>query len=259
MRAARQFVRRGVRILAFACWTLALFLGWALCAPGALVSGRLPRWRARVQQLWSRGVCRILGVHVDVLGQPPQRACLLAANHLSYLDVVVLGALVPCAFVAKSEIARWPVLGFLARSFGTLFVERENRRALPGLGQRLRTRLARGETLVLFPEGTSTAGSEVLPFRPALLAPAVALGLPVAYAALHYSTPAAERPAAEVVCWWGDMTFGAHVLGLLRLERIQARVHFGSEALAGPDRKALAVRLRSAVVERLQPLAQRHV
>ncbi len=255
MRDARLFLR----LLAFASWTLALFLIWALCAPGAVLARRLPRWRARVQQAWSRGVCRILGVHFEIQGHPPRQACLLAANHLSYLDVVVLGALLPCAFVAKSEVARWPVLGFLARSMGTLFVERENRRALPGLGQRMRARLARGETLVLFPEGTSTAGSEVLPFRPALLAPAVALGLPVSYAALHYDTPSGERPASEVVCWWGDMTFGAHVLELLRLPRIAARVCFGSEAILAPDRKTLAVRLRNAVLERLQPLSQPHV
>lgn len=248
-------VRLCLRSVALAAWTFAMFLVCVLGAPLASLAGALWRWRARIQQLWSRGVCRILGVRFSVEGRAPRGACLLVANHLSYVDVVVLGALVPCAFVAKHEVARWPVLGLLARAGGTMFVERENKRALHGLNQRLRARLARGETLVLFPEGTSTAGGAVLPFRPALLAPAVALGAPVAYAALRYATPDGERPASEAVCWWGDMTFVAHVLALLRLPWIEARVGFGSEPIAAPDRKELAALLQSAVAARLQPLA----
>jgi 1-acyl-sn-glycerol-3-phosphate acyltransferase len=243
-----------LRLAALTSWTLGLFCLWALGAPLALVSGMLADWRARTQRAWARGVCRILGVRLAVEGRAPRGACLLVANHLSYLDVVVLGALVPCAFVAKREVARWPVLGFLARAMGTLFIERENRRALTGLNRRLRARLERGETLVLFPEGTSTAGEGVLPFRPALLAPAVTLGLPVAYAALRYATPRGERPASEAVCWWGDMTFGPHVLALLRLPAIEARVRFGAESIEATDRKHLAARLRSAVLERLRTL-----
>ena len=95
-------------------------------------------------------------------------------------------------------------------------------------------------------------------FRPALLAPAVALGAPVAYAALAYSTPTGAPPASEVVCWWGDMTFGAHVLALLRLPRVEAGVRFGSTPLTAPDRKVLAARLHGAVAARLQPLPHRY-
>jgi 1-acyl-sn-glycerol-3-phosphate acyltransferase len=249
-----SLARLCLRSVAFAAWTLGVFVAWALGAPLASLGGAPWRWRARSQQLWSRGLCRILGVRLVVEGRAPRGACLLVANHLSYLDVVVLGALVPCAFVAKHEVASWPVLGFLARALGTMFVERENKRALAGLNQRLGARLARGETLVLFPEGTSTAGEAVLPFRPALLAPAVALGAPVAYAALRYATPRGARPASEVVCWWGDMTFVPHLLALLRLAWIEARVAFGSEPIAAPDRKELAALLQSAVSARLQPL-----
>jgi 1-acyl-sn-glycerol-3-phosphate acyltransferase len=166
----------------------------------------------------------------------------------------VLGGLVPCAFVAKAELARWPVLGFLARTFGTLFVERGNKRALGELNRRLAERLARGEALVLFPEGTSTSGQGVLPFRPALLEPAAALALPVRYATLRYATPPGERPASEVVCWWGDMTFGAHALELLRLARVEAGVRFGAEPITAADRKTLAARLQAAVSQRLETL-----
>jgi 1-acyl-sn-glycerol-3-phosphate acyltransferase len=243
-----------LRSLAFAAWTLAWLVVLVLGAPLASLAGALWRWRARIQQLWSRGLCRILGMRLAVAGALPRGACLLVSNHLSYLDVVVLGGLVPCAFVAKREVAGWPVLGFLARVAGTLFVERERKRSLSDLNQRLRARLARGETLVLFPEGTSTSGALVLPFRPALLAPAVELGAPVAYAALRYATPPDAPPASEAVCWWGGMTFVPHVLGLLRLCWIEARVDFGAEPIAAHDRKELAARLHRAVEARLQPL-----
>ena len=250
MRAARL----GLRSIALAAWTAGLFLVWTLGAPLAILAGVLWRWRARIQRLWSRGVCRIVGVRFAVDGRAPDGPCLLVANHLSYLDVVVLGSLVPCSFVAMHELARWPVLGFLAWAMGTQFVERENLRALSLLNQRLCARLTRGETLVLFPEGTSTAGEGVLPFRPALLAPAVALGSPVSYAALRYATPSGERPASEVVCWWGDMPFVAHALALLRLPWIEVSVRFGSGPIAAPDRKQLAARLHDAVVARLQSM-----
>jgi len=244
------------RLTALVLWTAGLFALWCLGGLPALALGRLPTWRARVQQLWSRGVCRILAVHTRLEGQAPHGSFLLVANHLSYLDVVVLGAHMPCAFVAKSEIARWPVLGFLARAMGTLFVERERKRSLGPLNRRLAERLEHGEALVLFPEGTSTDGGQVLPFRAALLEPAAALGLPVRYAALRYSTPSGEAPASESVCWWGDITFVAHALGMLRLERIEATLLFGSDPIVAPDRKTLAARLQRAVVARLEPCPQ---
>ncbi len=250
MRHARGLVRA----IGMALWTALAFALWLLGIPLAALLARFRAWRAWVQQLWSRGLWRVLSLRVTVAGTPPRGACLLVANHLSYLDVIVLGGLVPCAFVAKAEIARWPVIGFLARTFGTLFVERENRRTLGALNRRLAERLARGEAIVLFPEGTSTSGASVLPFRPALLEPAAALGLPVRYAALRYATPPGERPASEVVCWWGDMTFGPHVLELLRLAHVRATVQFGPEPIAASDRKVLAARLHGAVAERLEPM-----
>jgi 1-acyl-sn-glycerol-3-phosphate acyltransferase len=245
-------LRLPARAAALAAWTVACLAALGLGALPALAVGRLARLRARAQHGWSKGVCRILGVRLRVTGRPPTGGCLLVANHLSYVDVIVLGALFPCSFVSKAEVARWPVFGWLARAGGTLFVERERKRALAPLNGRLAARLARGDALVLFPEGTSTSGAEVLPFRPALLEPAVRLGLSVRYAALRYATPAGERPAEEAVCWWGDMTFGPHLLALLRLPGFDATVLFGSEALRAGDRKELAARLRRAVVDRLR-------
>jgi 1-acyl-sn-glycerol-3-phosphate acyltransferase len=107
---------------------------------------------------------------------------------------------------------------------------------------------------VLFPEGTSTSGRDVLAFRPALLAPAAELGLPVRHAALAYATPPGTPPAPDSVCWWGDAAFAGHFLRLLGLPWIEARVAFGAEPIAAADRKLLATRLQRAVADRFVPL-----
>ncbi|HKX45760.1 MAG TPA: 1-acyl-sn-glycerol-3-phosphate acyltransferase, partial [Planctomycetota bacterium] len=118
-----------------------------------------------------------------------------------------------------------------------------------------RAHLARGHTVVLFPEGTSSRGVEVLPFRPSLLEPAAGGGFPVVPAAVSYRTPAGAPPASRAVCWWGDMTFAGHFVRLLGLPGFDARVAFGSEAPREPDRKVLADNLWQAVRAQFEPVA----
>jgi len=246
-------VRLFLRASALAAVTAMLWLTWVAGSLPALFVGRLEPWRAWVVHVWARAVARVIGLRARVRGELAAGPCLLVANHLSYVDVVLLAALRPCTFVAKSEVARWPVLGLLARTMGTLFVERENRRDLPRSKARMERALAAGRTLVLFPEGTSSSGAVVLPFHSALLAPAVELGLTVRHATLRYRTAPGERPAEQSVCWWGEMTFAAHVLDLLRLPGFEAELELGSQALFDTDRKRLARRLHAEVARRLAP------
>jgi 1-acyl-sn-glycerol-3-phosphate acyltransferase len=117
----------------------------------------------------------------------------------------------------------------------------------------MRRALAAGRTLVLFPEGTSTCGTTVRRFHSALLAPAVDLGLSVCHATLRYRTAHRERPAEQTVCWWGEMTFAAHLFELLRLPSFEAELQLGSQALFDTDRKRLARRLQAEVARRLAP------
>jgi 1-acyl-sn-glycerol-3-phosphate acyltransferase len=110
--------------------------------------------------------------------------------------------------------------------------------------------------VVIFPEGTSSRGATVEPFKSPLLALATRLGRPVHYAALGYRTPPGQPPADQAVCWWGNAPFGAHAFGLLGLRGIEATVDFGPDAIAEPDRKLLAERLRAAVEEIFTPVVQ---
>lgn len=224
-----------------------LYATWRALRPPARLVGGEERLRGLVFMAWARASNRILGIRVRTDGEPPDGPCLLVANHLSYLDIALLQSRHDCTFVSMADVKDWPVMGRMAREVGTLFVDRERRadafRAAADIEQALRA----GRTVVLFPEGRAGDGVDVRPFRSALLEPAVRLGVPVAWAALAYSTPPDQPRAAEVVCWADDMSFGAHLLRLMRLTRIDARIAYGDAPIVDGDRKRLARRLEDAV------------
>jgi len=146
------------------------------------------------------------------------------------------------------------VLGRLCRGMGTIFVDRERRSDVARAGREILAALDRGDGVVLFAEGTSTAGAGVAPFRSSLLEPAAARRMPVYYASITYRTPAGAPPAHRAVCWWGDMPFASHLFALFGLGAFDAVVRFGPEPVADVDRKRLAARLRERVAERFTPV-----
>lgn len=219
---------------------------------GAGASARRVADRQRVMRRWCADVCRVLAVRVEVRGEPPREACLLVCNHLGYLDIPVLGAHADTIFVSKSEVADWPVMGRLATLGGTIYVERAAKRKLLSVNEQIRDALGRGDGVVVFPEGTSSPGDVVLPFRASLLAPAEELGLAVRAAGLRYETAAGDPPARESVAWWGNADFVPHVLGLLRLREIRATLTFAAEPIRAGNRKELAQTLREAVSDAIR-------
>lgn len=233
------------RVSALVSTTSVLFVYYLGARPW-VPKRRFTAWRNRMIQIWARTAVRFLGARVRAEGLPPG-GCLVVSNHLSYVDIPVLASLFPSIFVSKAEVKGWPLMGTVASVAGTIFVDRERKRGLPDVAEWIGRELAAGSSVVLFPEGTSSAGAELLPFRPSLLAPASSAGLPVAYAAITYRSPEGHPPASESICWWGGMTFGGHILGLLRLPRFEVEVRFGPDTLQDPDRKVLADRLWHAV------------
>lgn len=173
-------------------------------------------------------------------------AQLIVANHMGYLDVVALGMLGPMAFVSKSEVRRWPGIGRLATRGGTIFVDRERRGSLLDAAGAIRARVDAGVPVVVFPEGTSSDGSSVLPFHPSLFEIAVREHWRVAPAAIAYELPEGGDPATDVA-YWGGMTFVPHFLRVLALPRIVARIRFGAPRQASGDRKLFARQMHSAV------------
>ncbi len=204
-------------------------------------------WMSRCARRWLHA----LGVTVTQEGVPPAFG-LLVSNHVGYLDILVLGAVQPMVFVAKSETRGWPVFGALVRRAGTVFIRRDRvhdlRRVLGELPPPVeQLPVEEGVVVAFFPEGTSTDGSTVLPFRPALLAPAVRRGWPVTPAWLGYTLDEGDGVAADEVCWWGETTLVPHLLNLFSKRCIRAQVVFGEPQRAGADRKVLGRQLRGQV------------
>jgi 1-acyl-sn-glycerol-3-phosphate acyltransferase len=188
----------------------------------------------------------VLDIEVESTGQPPARG-LLVSNHLSYADILVLGAAQPLVFVAKSELRGWPVIGWVTRCAGTVFVNRRRPRDVRRVIGEFPRVVAAGVVVAFFPEGTSSDGRTVLPFHSSLLDPAVRHGWLVTPVWIEYSVDAGDGDAATEVCWWGDADFGGHFWNFLSIRRIRVRVRYGGSQPAGSDRKELARRLRARV------------
>ncbi len=175
---------------------------------------------------------------------------LLVSNHLSYLDILVLSSITPAVFVSKSEVRSWPIFGWLASLSGTVFIERTKRLDVGPVNRAIETAMDEGVMVVVFPEGTSTNGDSLLPFRSPLLEPAAASSRPISVCYIQYEMDDGD-PRNEV-CYWGDHTFVAHLMNLLGKKGVRAKVRFGTFEKTTTDRKELAVQLQAAV-SKLKP------
>lgn len=233
-------MRRELRLLRVA---LHLACGYATCRLVYPPAGA-PARRA-LRRAWSLGLLRILGVQLRAARLRVAPGTLLVANHVSWLDAVALQALLPGAIVAKAETRRWPVLGAMLAANETLFVERRPARSLLAVNADIGARLARGEAVVVFPEGTTTAGSTVLPFRPALFEPAVRGAHPVQALALRYRDCAGRlcRDAAYVE----RMSLWQSLRAIAGLAALSLEVHACGEPRLSPGRREAARRAQAAV------------
>jgi lyso-ornithine lipid O-acyltransferase len=195
--------------------------------------------------LWLQSCCRSvlssLGIRFRVQGVPPA-AGLLVSNHLSYLDILIYGAALPCVFVSKAEVARWPFFGFTARQSGTIFIDRGKRVSTQTVAQEIARRIARPLTspvpILVFPEGTSTDGAEVHRFHSGLFEPATAAGAPVTAAAVRYVLEG-DVPEREL-CWYGDEGFLAHLWKALAVPGFMAELRFSQPRIYTDRRTAAA-------------------
>jgi 1-acyl-sn-glycerol-3-phosphate acyltransferase len=213
----------------------------------ALVLCILRYWAIRLREpitlerraLWlqasARGVLTSLGIENRVEGRPPSSG-LVVSNHLSYLDVLILSAAMPCFFVAKMEIGGWPFFGKAARTGGTIFLDRSSHASSMSVAEQMSERLKLQIPVLLFPEGTSTDGSQVLPFHPRLIDPATSAGVPITAAAVRYTIEGGvdERE----LCWYGDTEFVPHLMKTLDTPGFSAVVTFGEPQVYTDRRQA---------------------
>jgi 1-acyl-sn-glycerol-3-phosphate acyltransferase len=197
-------------------------------------------------QYSARRFLRIFGLSPVVSGPVPTRG-LLVSNHLGYLDILVFSALMPAVFVAKSEVKHWPLMGWFARLAGTVFVHRDKRMGAGQVVDEMQTALDSGIPVVLFPEGTSSDGQTVLPFKSSLLEPAIRQTHPLSAGFIQYELD--DGDVGEEVCYWKDMTLFPHLINLLSKRGIRATVRFTPLRDGATDRKILARQLHSEITK----------
>ena len=230
--------------------TASVVAGLLVCLPLHYLwklSGRRSPWPPR----FLRWVGRSAGMRTRIVGTPLRTHVLFVSNHLSWLDIMLLAGASRTAFVSKDDVARWPVIGWLAGLNNTVFIARAERNAVRGQADALRSALQTGQPVALFPEGTTDGGVEVLPFRASLLAslfPPLA-GIRVQPVALDYG------PAAHDIAWTGAESAAANAKRILsRAGTALVTIHFLEpiDPAAIGNRKALAEQCRREIVEALQ-------
>jgi len=222
-----------------------------------MCGGPLRGWKRPIQVNWSRICCRLAGLRVRAFGAPyTGGSALIVANHVSYLDIPVFSAIIEGTYVAKSEVGTWPLFGWIAKLTGAILVKRDGR-DVGAQRQEMQSRLLGGENLILFPEGTSTDGRGVAPFKSSLFG--IVQGLPpeteltvqpvsVAYVRTVDGTRL-EGPLRALYCWYGDATLLPHLFRVFGLKGadVEVRFHEPISIGASPNRKDLTRRAQAAV------------
>ena len=219
-----------------------LWLGWVIISGMValawfLHSGRRGETDSRIawMQWMSRRFLAVLHCQVTVSGEIPSGG-LIACNHLGYVDILVLGSLCPAIFVAKSDVVEWPVFGWLASRAGTIFVSRDAPAKVAAQLREMEQPLRDGRPVILFPEGTSSDGSRILPFRSSLLESAIITGASVTAAAIGYHLEGEGEVGSEIA-YWGDLVLVPHLINLLSKKSFKSSLAFGQTREPMSDRK----------------------
>lgn len=253
MRARLRFIGRVAHVLLIVLYGLSLGL-WVSLARKLRQPLSLRR-RQHLTQHFMRQLSHALPLDIQVSGHPPTHAALWLSNHVSWLDIVVLAQLTPTAFVAKAEVAHWPVAGWLARQAGTLFIQRGAGRT-QGLNQQLAQLLSQGLHATLFPEGTSSNGQHVLKFYARLLAGACDSQAQIQPVALRYYRNGTLDPMAPFIA---DDRLDSHLLRLLKHGPIQVQIQLlPCIDSHGLSRTQLSQQAHHAIAQALNPMPTRH-
>ncbi|WEN41201.1 hypothetical protein CKCBHOJB_00743 [Thauera sp. GDN1] len=200
-----------------------------------------------LRRRWSRRLLGVLGIELEARGEAIAPGCMLVANHISWVDIFVINALVPAAFVSKAEVRAWPVIGWLAARNDTIFLRRGSRGHARIINAETAALLDAGCNVAIFPEGTTTDGSTLLHFHGALLQPAIACGHPVQALALQYRSPDDRFSAAPA--YVGEMSLGECIANIVAAPRTIARLTVAAPIATadGADRRMLAARTRAQI------------
>lgn len=251
-----KILRATIRLVLF---FLLSFLTVVSVALGNFLSGLfgsrwLVRWKNIIIKKWAWLTSLLMGLKINVKGSPPDPPFLLVSNHLSYIDVVPLWYFLDATFIAKSEVKSWPFFGWGTKTLGVLFINRELKRDVHRLNNLISKTISEDQGVILFPEGTSSKGKQVLPFNTPLLKYPAANNIPVSFASISYTSLDKNYPAYSNICWWGEMSFFSHFWKLLKISGFEVDITFGNQKIADTNRKELAKKLHRAVSRNFSPV-----
>jgi len=204
-------------------------------------------WRNICLNLWGKSVCKILSIRVEIVGEVPEPPFFLVSNHLSYVDIMIYFNTLKTTFVSKAEVKNWPIIGFMAKTLGIIFIDRRRKSDVARVNRSVADQITEYKGVVLFPEGTTSSGESLLPFKPSILEHPAKSKMPVHYAYITYETGPKDKDAEQTVCWWNDEPFGSHFFNFAANRSTVAKIHFGDETLQRDDRKELAAELYQKV------------
>src|SRR5690349_17922468 len=238
----RKFARVTFRLLVY-------IVAGFVCL-GDYARRRLTRRMTRAERAdWLQSWCRLglrgMGATVDVDGPAPLRG-LIGSNQMIYVDILVYTSINACTFVSKHEVRSWPLFGWIASLAGTIYIDRKRAGNTHRGSREMVAALSSDRPMMLFPEGTSTDGSGVLRFHSSLFEAAVETGTPITPAYLSYEV--SNGSAANDVCYWGGMSFGAHILRLFAIREVRVSVRFAPTSHVFDDRKMAAATTHAEVV-----------
>jgi 1-acyl-sn-glycerol-3-phosphate acyltransferase len=217
---------------------------WQL-AEAVSSSGWSPELVASRARQWAGMLVKNLDIHIEQTGEIPADGALVVSNHRSYLDIVIILAHLDAAFLAKKELASWPIFGRAAKRGNTVFVDRSSAESRANARQAIGEKLAQGISVVVFPEGTTSAGPGILPFKKGIFHLAALNNIPVVPAAICYENPKAA--------WIGDDFFLPHFLETFKTAPLKARLNFGP-ALGTADGDALKTKAQERVQQQLKSM-----
>lgn len=246
-----KYIRSAIKCSLFFASSFGLYGAWFV---GDFVIPNKQYWRQFIFRLWSKCFVKLANMEIEIIGEKPKPPFFLVANHLGYADIPVLRSVIESVFVAKADLGRWFLAGKIIKDMGMIFIERENPRDIPKAGAKIIDKLNDGEGVIIFPEGTSTKGEEVLPFNSSFFEFAAKTDLPIHYASINYRIENETTKASNAICWWDDTSFLEHLWRFFQLKKSSVIITFGSESVVDPNRKKLAKKLWSRVDSKFIPI-----
>lgn len=246
-----KYIRAVIKVFLFFASTFGVYGLWFI---GDFVIPNKQYWRQFIFRIWAKFFVWLARMEIEIIGEVPKPPFFLVSNHLGYVDIPVLRSVVESVFVAKADLEGWFVAGKIISDMGMIFINRDNRRDIPKAGSKIVDTLHQGEGVIIFPEGTSTKGEEVLPFNSSFFEFAAKTDLPIHYASISYQVDEKEEQASDSICWWDDISFIAHLWKFFQLRGSRAVITFGSEPIVDPNRKKLAQTLWKRVNDKFIPI-----